>query len=400
MSDAPSGGPRRLAVVTSHPIQYQAPWFRGLARHCDLQVFFAHRQSAREQADAGFGVAFDWDVDLTTGYAHEYLDNVSRAPNVYAFGGCDTPQIHARLAADRFDAVVVTGWYLKCYAQTVLAAHRLGIPVLVRGDSRLGTPRAVWRRALKQPAYRVGLRAFSAFLSVGRRHTEYLRHYGVPESRIFFAPHFVDAEHFAAPFAHGSKEHAAARREIGIAPGASLVLFVGRLLEFKRPIDVVRALGLLRRRGIAAELAIVGHGPLASAIEREAAKEGVVLHLLGFRNQRALPALYACADVLALPSDANETWGLVVNEAMSCGVPAVVSDQVGCAPDLIAEGQTGYVHPLGDVPRLADALAFAFGLRRRPETPAILASKMRTYGCEAAVAGTLTALQAVQRRLQ
>jgi len=384
----------RVAVVTSHPIQYQAPWFRGLAQRCALHVFFAHRQSPREQAAAGFGVDFDWDVDLTAGYAHAYLKNVSREPSVYTFGGCDTPEVHARLADGRFDAVIVTGWYLKCYAQSVLAAHRLRIPVLVRGDSRLGTPRPRWVRAVKQPVYRVGLRAFSGFLSVGRRHTEYLRHYGVPERRIFFAPHFVDGEHFRAPFSPGSPEHATARATIGVGADAPLVLFVGRLIELKRTLDLVRALGVLCRKGLGAQLAIVGDGPLASTLVREAEREGVVLHLLGFRNQSALPALYAAADALALPSE-HETWGLVVNEAMSCGLPAVVSSGVGCAPDLIDEGRTGFSYPCGDIPKLADALASALELRHRPETSAALAAKMQTYSCGSTVDGTMTALEAL-----
>src|SRR5438552_18379092 len=94
----------RVAVVTSHPIQYHAPWFRGLAGECRLQVYFAHRQSARDQAQAGYGVEFDWDLDLTAGYAHEYLPNVARNPNVYRLGGCDTPSIFQKLQAGRFDA--------------------------------------------------------------------------------------------------------------------------------------------------------------------------------------------------------------------------------------------------------------------------------------------------------
>ena len=381
----------RVAVVTSHPIQYQAPWFRGLAQRCELHVLFAHRQSAAEQAAAGFGVAFDWDVDLTAGYPHAYMHNVARTPGVYGFAGCDTPEVYARLAEGRFDAVIVTGWYLKSYVQTVIAAHRLRMPVLVRGDSRLGTPRPWLVRALKQPAYRAGLRAFSGFLSVGRRHTEYLRHYGVPERRITFAPHFVDGQHFRAPFGLGSSERAAARASIGVAPELPLVLFVGRLIALKRTLDLVRALGLLRRRGLRAELAVVGDGPLSGALQQAAQAEAVTLHLLGFRNQSALPALYAAADVLALPSQ-HETWGLVVNEAMSCGLPAVVSDGVGCAPDLIEAGRTGYVHPVGEIAALAEALAKAIPLRQHPEP---LAAKMKTYSCSAAVEGTMAALEAL-----
>src|SRR5881396_2777986 len=83
----------RLGILTSHPIQYQAPWFRALAKEVDLEVFFAHRPSAAEQGKAGFGVAFEWDVDLLSGYRYRFLKNLSNKPGVDRFSGCDTPGI-------------------------------------------------------------------------------------------------------------------------------------------------------------------------------------------------------------------------------------------------------------------------------------------------------------------
>ena len=140
----------RLGILTSHPIQYQAPWFRGLSKAVDLEVFFCHRQSAAEQGKAGFGVAFDWDVDLLSGYTHRFLTNVSRKPGVNHFFGCDTPEISeiikgprdnkttrqvsgewSVVSGPRYDAFIVTGWNLKSYWQAVRACRRAGVPVLV-----------------------------------------------------------------------------------------------------------------------------------------------------------------------------------------------------------------------------------------------------------------------------
>ena len=133
---------RRLAIVASHPIQYQAPLFRELASRFDLSVLFAHRATEEDQAKAGFGVRFDWDVDLLSGYAHVFMDNVASRPGLGGFFGCDTPEIYARLAEGKFDAVLVSGWHFKSYRQAALAAKRLGLPLLVRGDSHLGTQRS------------------------------------------------------------------------------------------------------------------------------------------------------------------------------------------------------------------------------------------------------------------
>src|SRR5262249_38079813 len=120
----------RIAAIASHPVQYQAPWYRALAQLADLRVFFAHRASAEEQGRAGFEVPFEWDVPLVDGYAYEWLTNMSSRPGVGTFLGCDTPAIADRLAAGRFDAVVVNGWQLLTYWQAIRAARALGVPVL------------------------------------------------------------------------------------------------------------------------------------------------------------------------------------------------------------------------------------------------------------------------------
>src|SRR5215471_5844623 len=143
----------RLAVLTSHPIQYYAPLFRELAKVVDLQVLFAHRATPTEQAQAGFGTPFEWDVDMTSGYAHSFLDNVARRPGTDRFLGCDTPDVGRHLRAGCFQVLLVLGWHLKSYLQAVLAAKRLGIPVMVRGDSHLLTPRSPFKKALKSLAY-------------------------------------------------------------------------------------------------------------------------------------------------------------------------------------------------------------------------------------------------------
>ncbi|MCX8090907.1 MAG: hypothetical protein N3I86_08245, partial [Verrucomicrobiae bacterium] len=164
----------RLGILASHPVQYHAPWFRALARVADVEVFFAHRQSAQEQGRAGFGVAFDWDVDLLSGYPHRFLKNVASRPGVHHYRGCDTPEIGriiqtglARRLAElqpagerssgaaagcesaeerRFDAFIVMGWYLRAYLQAARACRAAGVPVLVRGDSQLRTPRPLLKR--------------------------------------------------------------------------------------------------------------------------------------------------------------------------------------------------------------------------------------------------------------
>jgi glycosyltransferase involved in cell wall biosynthesis len=386
----------RVAAVASHPVQYQAPWYRALAEIADLRVFYAHRANADEQGRAGFNVPFDWDVPLLGGYAHEWLTNVSSHPGVATFLGCDTPGITARLASEPFDAVVVNGWQLLAYWQAIRAARALRVPVLVRGDSQLNAERPRVRVA-KRLLYPHLLKAFDGFLTVGIRNREYYQRYRVPEDRLWPAPHAVDNAFFAESAAEARIPRGAARGRWQIREGKTVFLLAARLIDMKRPYDFIRAVHAAHTAGADLHGLVVGDGPLRTAIEAEARSLGAPCTFAGFLNQREIGTAFAAADAVVLPSDGRETWGLVVNEAMAAGLPALVSDSAGCTPDLVVHGETGFVFRCGDVPALArlmqsagrDALA-ALGRRA--------ADRIQSYSPEAAAAGTVAAMHELVAR--
>jgi len=387
-----TGRPLHLAVVTSHPVQYYAPLFRELARRVDLTVFYGHRATAEDQARAGFGVGFEWDVDLTTGFHSIFLDNRARHPGLARFSGIDTPQIGQRLSEGRFDAVLLIGWHKKFLVQALVAARRLGIPALMRGDSQLGTARSLLVRLAKELVYPLFLRQYAGALAVGARNRSYWRHYHYPAARIFASPHCIDAAWFAerGTVAAGT----ALRRRLGIAADAPLVLFAGKLIAFKRPLEVVEAAARLRAAGTPVQILVAGDGPLRAAMAARAGNLAVPLHLLGFCNQSEMPAAYAAADVLALPSSRSETWGLVVNEALACGTPAVVSDAVGCAPDLVRLLGNRSCFPFGDVERLAARLGETLD---SPPSTAAMAAANQALSLSAAADGVIAAMRTVVR---
>ena len=386
----------RLAVVVSHPVQYHAPWFRALAKVTDLEVFFCHRQDAAGQAAAGFGVEFEWDVPLLDGYKHTWLVNTARHPNVSSFFGCDTPELADRLRTGAFDACIVSGWYLKSYMQAILGSQRAGIRVIARGDSQLATSRSPVWRAVKYVPYRKLLRSIDAHLYVGKANRAYLEHYGVSDAQLFFAPHFVDNEFFAtrARAARAAGDVQDIRRQLEIPERAIVFAFAGKFIDKKRPADLIHALSIAHKSDSNIWGMLIGSGPLESELSALASSLAVPVRFAGFRNQTEIPAHLAASDALVLPSDGGETWGLVVNEAMACGLPAIVSDAVGCAADLVEPGKTGYQFPLADIGRLAtsiETLARDLVTRRQTVTDAV-ALKIAEYSCEAAVQGTLAAL--------
>jgi glycosyltransferase involved in cell wall biosynthesis len=239
------------------------------------------------------------------------------------------------------------------------------------------------------------LRQFDGFLTVGQRNREYLEHFGVSADKIFFAPHFVDNEWFAAKAERGMRS-AELRQQWGADERTFVALFAGKFIAKKRPLDLLRAVATFNRQPSTANVlpVFVGAGELEAELREFATREKLRAHFAGFKNQSELPAVYAAADALVLPSDGGETWGLVVNEALACGTPVIVSDAVGCAPDLIEAGATGFTFPLGEATALAARLQQMVVLRASGHSFApALAAKLQTYSLERAVAGTLAAGQ-------
>ena len=387
----------RLTAVMTHPIQYYSPWFRFIAREADeiqLNVLYVTEPSA-EQQGVGFEESFAWDVPLKEGYESLVL-RPSRKSDHFAsdgFLGLDAPGIGEAIAGLEPDAALVSGWHSLALARAILACRRRGIPLLYRGDTHL---RGRKRDILWRYRSRWLLSFFEGFLCVGLRTREYLDRLGVPSARIFRSPHAVDNEFFergSAPFLD-PRNRADARREWGIGPEDFVVLFVGKLDSNKRPIDLLRAVRLMNGRG---RVLVAGTGPLRQECAELASSLQVTVDFRGFLNQSALPRAYALSDCLVLPSE-SESWGLVVNEAMAAGTPAVVSEGVGCAPDLVEPGETGEIFAVGDIEAIAARLQkiskeIEDGRRRSNRCQ----ERMTDYSFRAATEGLVSACRSVLR---
>ena len=346
----------RVAFVSTHPIQYHAPWFRALANRPDIEmrVLYCHKASPQDQAKAGFGVEFDWDVSLLDGYACEFLTNVSSKPGM-GFWGMDTPELPKRIARGGYDAVVVNGWHYRSAWQALQACWRTGTPILARGDSNLKTPRHPVKMGAKWPFYRLFIPRLDACLAVGAWSREYFLHYGARPERVFEVPHIVDSDRISSEASAWEEKRPEFRRKWSLPEDDAVFLFAGKFVEGKRPLDFVRAIGQACSMGIRISGLMVGDGALRQACMAEARESAAPVRFTGFLNQKEIVQAYVAADALVLPS-AGETWAMVVNEAMACNRACFLSDQVGAAPDLIEEGQTGATFPCGNVGELAALL--------------------------------------------
>lgn len=390
----------RLTVVATHPVQYLSPWFRYISDNCpqlDLSVVYASRPSPDQQG-VGFGRALEWDLRLLDGYRWHVVRESAPEDNfgIESFRGLDVKNIGQAVLDTRPDVVLVPGWHSVTLARAIMAARRRGIPVIYRGDTHLGMRPAAWRRTGWGLRTRALLRLYSAYLSVGSASRAYLLAHGVPPTSIYASPHAVDNDAFATEAAlHLTSEgRQAMRGTVGARPGDFVVLFAGKLIACKRPIDAVRAVAALGRDAV---LVVAGTGEQEPELRAEARRLGVRVGWLGFVNQRRMPAVYAAADCLVLPSE-SESWGLAVNEAMATGLPAVVSDRVGCGEDLIEAGQTGEIFRTRDPQSLADALNRVRERGGRTGMSAACRAKVANHDFAAATAGLTAACESVTRQ--
>jgi len=390
---------QRLIILSTHPIQYHSPWFRVLASHpeIDLEVWFCHQASPKEQAAAGFGVEFDWDRSLLNGYPHRFLNNVSATPGVNSYAGLDTPELNQLIASEEPDAVIVNGWHYKSAWQAMRSCWRRSVPVMARSDSNLHTSRNAAKRALKWPYYRWFIPKLDACLAVGTWSRDYFLHYGARAESIFTVPHIVDAEYFQSEAERLRSKRDELRAQWRLSRDNVVFLFAGKFIEKKRPMEFVRALESAAGENQRIAGLMVGDGVLRQACETYVLDHQLPITFSGFLNQSEIVRAYVAADALVLPSDAGETWGLVVNEAMTCGLPCFVSDQVGCSSDMITANQTGAVFPVGDCERLANLMCeFAGDDIQRKTMSKRAKERAHDYSSAAALSGTLDALDAIK----
>jgi glycosyltransferase involved in cell wall biosynthesis len=350
-----------VLIVISHPVQYFAPLFRLYAAEPSLALTVAYcsLHGAESGRDPEFGTDVAWDVPLLDGYRWVQPQNLSPRPGLNSFVGQINPALWQLILRGDFDVVVCYGYRTISAWIAGLAAKRAGSALALVTDALQLEPldRRSWKIPLKRLVLpRIYKFADGAFaLSSGSR--SFLERLGMPPNRVFLVPYVVDNDFFARGAA--GADRAAVRERLGVRPDDFLALFAGKLVSWKRVADLVQAAA-----AAPVQLVCAGSGPEQRQLEQLAAKLGIRdrVRFLGFVNQSELPELYAAADVLCLPSE-YEAFGLVVNEAFSCGVPAIVSAACGAAEDLVREGETGFVVPVGDVSAYADRLARLAGDR-------------------------------------
>jgi glycosyltransferase involved in cell wall biosynthesis len=391
----------RLAYLVTHPIQYQAPLLRRLSREpgIELTVFFGSDFSTRSFFDPDFAGTIAWDTPLLHGYRYEVLPAWGRKDRL-SFWRPFNYGLARRLRKGKFHVLWVSGYARWFHLVSMVSAKFLGLKVLVRDEATLiSKPRHLLNQVLKRGFFFLLDKLCDGFLAIGTLNRQYYQSNGIKDEKLFLLPYAVDNAFFQEKTRRAAERRDELRRHLGLTEDWPVILFAGKLMERKRAADLWEAYRRLSPDGVApppAYLLLVGDGDRRRALQQQAKQTGwQTVKFPGFINQQELPRYYDLCDVFVLPS-VYEPWGLVVNEAMNAGRPVIVSDQVGCAPDLLKPGVNGWIFRGGDPESLhqvlKEALAHRNALRAMGQQSLRL---INNWGFEEDVRGLKQALETV-----
>ena len=328
---------RKLAIITSHPIQYNAPLFELIAQEPDIElmVFYTWGESCLgEKYDPDFGKVIEWDIPLLDGYAYTFVKNTSSDSGSHHFKGIINPSLNQEIEAWNPDVVWVWGWAFDSHLKAM--RHFKGkIPVWFRGDSTLlDEPKGfsfkkMIRRIFLTWVYRHVDKAFY----VGTHNKAYYKMHGLKESQLVLAPHAVDNNRFSDESGEKTTRALEWRKELGFSESDFVILFAGKFEPKKNPRFMLELAKVIDTAGV--KFLIVGNGILESELKALTRNDSRFV-FLDFQNQSQMPILYRVADFFVLPSlGPGETWGLVINEALATGTKVLASECSGGAVDLI-----------------------------------------------------------------
>lgn len=333
---------KKIAIITSHPIQYNSPLFSLMnsEANIELMVFYTWgEESLGSKYDPDFGKVIEWDIPLLDGYNYTFLKNTSKESGSHHFKGIINPTLNKEIEEWGAEIVWVWGWSFDSHLKA-MRYFKGKVPVWFRGDSTLlDEPRGF---SLRKLARRIFLswvyKHIDKAFYVGTHNKAYFRAHGLNENQLVYAPHAIDNGRFADPTGIFAKEAKLRRKQLDIDKDSKVLLFVGKFEPKKNPFYFKKLIEKSEDKGITGIM--VGHGSLENELKKNAPKN---LIFLPFQNQSKMPVVYRMADVLILPSQGpGETWGLALNESLASGTPIIASDNCGGAIDLI-NSTNGYL---------------------------------------------------------
>lgn len=352
---------KRFIFLLSHPIQYFSPLFVEMAKQpdFDLLVLYCSDENVKGHIDKGFGVEVKWDIPLLEGYNYKFLKNNSWKPSIFkGFFGLINFEIFKVLRKEKGSYLVIHGWAFATNFLAVVTGKLSGLKLCLRSENPLNQEllKSKFILFLRMLFFRYfWFKLFDYCFYIGSQNKKLYEYYGVKKEKLVFTPYAVDNERFRAEYEKYKDKKPELRKELGLPADKKIILFSGKYIPKKRPMDLLKAYHLLNNENTA--LVFMGDGELRKDMEDYISNYKLNdVYLTGFKNQSEIGKYFAGADIFVLPSSTGETWGLVVNEAMNFSLPIIVSDMVGCADDLVKESENGFLFKCGDLDDLSSKL--------------------------------------------
>ena len=312
---------KKLAILSTHPIQYNAPLFRMFDEDDQIQlhVFFS-KTWAQTKYDPDFQREVIWDLPVSQGYSHSSYDAASQAGK---------KELTKAIQSFEPDALIVYGWNFPGHFKVMRKFYGT-VPIGFRGDSHLLNPISRPKRIIKLLILHRIYRYINIAYSVGTANSAYFLASGVNIKKICLAPHAVEAPYWERDEETRCLLAKQWKISLGIPEDAICIGFAGKLEKIKQVGLILDVLAKIANPNL--YFLIAGTGPLEKQLKLQSANNKNV-HFLGFVNQSQMPIFYRMLNRFILPSS-SETWGLSVNESIHCGTPCIVSSRVGCAIDI------------------------------------------------------------------
>lgn len=340
---------KKLAIISSHPIQYNAPLFALLAKEkdIDLMVFYTWGESSSSaKYDPDFGKVIAWDIPLLEGYNYTFLNNTSKDPGSHRFKGIINPKLNQEIESWGADIVWIWGWAFDSHLKA-LCYFKGKIEVWFRGDSTLLDEPIGF--SIKKLARRIFLTWVYSHVDkvfyVGTHNKTYYKKHGLKETQLFYAPHAIDNNRFSDSNGEKMKKAREWRKKLGYQDDDIVLLFAGKFEPRKNPFFLIDLIKSLESDKV--KLLIVGNGPLENNLRQDLYNRNCV-KFLNFQNQSNMPILYRLSDFYILPS-LSETWGLAINEALASGTKVIASSFCGGTIDLINKDNGMIFNPKSDL---------------------------------------------------
>jgi glycosyltransferase involved in cell wall biosynthesis len=353
----------KIAILAPTPFYYHVPLYQKLAEapEIDLTVFYCSDETLRgvevKKLYRTKGKIVDKE-ELLKGYNFKFLKNYSPFPSYlhWPFGLINLG-IWNVIKKEKYDAIILQSWTNLTWWIAFFACLKFNVPVLFMTDSNVFSEplRSSWKRRLKKILLGDFLfKKAAGFLTSGTANERFYKTYGVPKEKMVRLPFSWGYEELLFKAEELKSKREDLRKSFGIKKDDFVLLFVGRLSKEKRPLTLLEAYSQISFSN--KKLFFVGDGPLRPGLERQIKAQKIKgVYLVGFRPRNIVPNFYIIADALCLPSD-DETWGIVVSEAMCFELPIIVSNRVGAAVDLVKEGYNGFLFPAGDSKKLATCI--------------------------------------------